>query len=92
MVKPGETFYSLSRRFGITEEQLGSLNGGLKPADLKAGAIIKVPGSPEELAAGERQPADTVRADSVPDLSAEQQGEGDRIPAHCAGVRRSTSP
>ena len=28
---------------------------------------IKVPGSPEELAAGERQPADTVRADSVPD-------------------------
>ncbi|MFQ7503634.1 MAG: LysM peptidoglycan-binding domain-containing protein [Alistipes finegoldii] len=52
IVKPGETFYSLSRRFGITEEQLGSLNGGLKPADLKAGAIIKVPGSPEELAAG----------------------------------------
>lgn len=38
MVKPGETFYSLSRRFGITEEQLGSLNGGLKPADLKAGS------------------------------------------------------
>ena len=73
MVKPGETFYSLSRRFGITEEQLGSLNGGLKPADLKAGAIIKVPGSPEELAAGERQPADTVRADSVPDLSADNR-------------------
>ena len=73
IVKPGETFYSLSRRFGITEEQLGSLNGGLKPADLKAGAIIKVPGSPEELAAGERQPADTVRADSVPDLSADNR-------------------
>ena len=73
MVKPGETFYSLSRRFGITEEQLGTLNGGLKPADLKAGAIIKVPGSPEELAAGERQPADTVRADSVPDLSADNR-------------------
>ena len=73
MVKPGETFYSLSRRFGITEEQLGTLNGGLKPADLKAGAIIKVPGSPEELAAGERQPADTLRADSVPDLSADNR-------------------
>ena len=73
MVKPGETFYSLSRRFSITEEQLGTLNGGLKPADLKAGAIIKVPGSPEELAAGERQPADTVRADSVPDLSADNR-------------------
>ena len=42
IVKPGETFYSLSRRFGITEDRLGTLNGGLKPADLKAGAIIKV--------------------------------------------------
>ena len=73
IVKPGETFYSLSRRFGITEDRLGTLNGGLKPADLKAGAIIKVPGSPEQLAAGERQPADTVRADSVPDLSADNR-------------------
>lgn len=71
MVKPGETFYSLSRRFGITEELLGALNGGLKPADLKAGAIIKVPGSPEELAAQGQQPADTLRADSIPDLFAD---------------------
>lgn len=44
IVHPGETFYSLSRRFGITEEELGRLNGGLKAADLKAGAMIKVPG------------------------------------------------
>ena len=86
MVKPGETFYSLSRRFGITEEQLGTLNGGLKPADLKAGAIIKVPGSPEELAAGERR-ARGLR----PRPLRRQQGEGDRIPrtaAQCDARRR----
>ncbi len=45
IVHPGETFYSLSRRFGITEEELGAMNNGLKPADLKAGAMIKVPGN-----------------------------------------------
>lgn len=48
IVRPGETFYSLSRRFGITEEELGALNNGLTPADLKAGAMIKVPGESED--------------------------------------------
>jgi len=43
MVHAGETFYALSRRFGISEQELSALNGGLQPADLKAGAIIKVP-------------------------------------------------
>lgn len=54
IVHPGETFYSLSHRFGITEEELGALNNGLKAADLKAGAMIKVPGrASEEPAAGD---------------------------------------
>ena len=57
IVRPGETFYSLSRRFGITEAELGALNGGLKAADLKAGAMIKVPGD------GQTAPAAT--ADSL---------------------------
>lgn len=51
IVHPGETFYSLSRRFGITEAELGALNGGMTPADLKAGAMIKVPGGPDRTAA-----------------------------------------
>lgn len=62
IVHAGETFYSLSRRFGITEEQLSALNGGLKPADLKAGAMIVVPGE------GRQTPlsaADTLRHDSL---------------------------
>lgn len=60
IVRPGETFYSLSRRFGISEEELGRLNGGLKPAELKAGSIIKVPGGNETGGA-----ADTLRRDSL---------------------------
>ncbi len=43
IVRPGETFYSLSRRFGTTEEELSRLNNGLQPADLKAGAMLKIP-------------------------------------------------
>lgn len=70
IVHPGETFYSLSRRFGITEEQLGALNGGLKAADLKAGAIIKVPGAPSSETPGDTQ-ADTLQRDSLPDVYAD---------------------
>ena len=50
IVRPGETFYSLSRRFGITEAELGALNGFLR-------AMIKVPGD------GQTAPAAT--ADSL---------------------------
>lgn len=53
IVRPGETFYSLSHRFGITEQELSALNGGLKAADLKAGAMLKVPGSAEPATAAE---------------------------------------
>lgn len=63
IVHAGETFYSLSRRFGITEEQLSALNGGLKPADLKAGAMIVVPGEDKKEPAATE---DTLRRDSLP--------------------------
>lgn len=46
VVQAGETVYSLSRRFGITEQefaQLNDLSGGLK-----AGAMIRVPQSKSE--------------------------------------------
>lgn len=43
VVQKGDTFYSLSKRFAITEEALSSLNNGLKPQDLKAGAMIRIP-------------------------------------------------
>lgn len=66
IVQPGETFYSLARRFGTTEAQLSALNGGLQAADLKAGAMLKVPG--QTLAAHEEHPsADTVFEQPAPD-------------------------
>lgn len=68
MVHPGETFYSLSHRFGISEEELGRLNGGLRAADLKAGAIIKVPAAPDGQAAISRP--DTLAGEG------QSQGQG----------------
>ena len=41
VVQPGETIYSLSRRFGITEEEFARLND--VSAGLKAGAMIRIP-------------------------------------------------
>ncbi len=61
LVHAGETFYALARRFGTTEAGLSALNGGLQPADLKAGAIIKVPADRAAAAAGgttQARPAD----------------------------------
>lgn len=52
VVHIGETFYSISRRFAISEEDLSELNDGLRPEDLKVGAIIKVPGTPRALTDG----------------------------------------
>lgn len=64
MVHPGETFYSLSHRFGISEEELGRLNDGLRAADLKAGAIIKVPAP--DAAAPDGQSAVASHPDTLP--------------------------
>ena len=41
MVQPGDTFYSLGRRYGTTEEQIRSLNA--LPEGLKAGGLIMLP-------------------------------------------------
>lgn len=71
IVQPGDTFYALSHRYGIGEAELSALNDGLQPADLKAGALLKVPSgdSPEPDADGacdslqnaSVEPRDTVR-------------------------------
>lgn len=63
MVHAGETFYALARRFGTTEAHLSALNGGLQPADLKAGAIIKIPvASAAAGPAPENPAADSIRS------------------------------
>lgn len=45
VVKPGETIYSLSRRYGITEAEFAQLNDVSQ--GLKAGAIIRIPRAKE---------------------------------------------
>ena len=46
VVKPGETIYSLSRRFGISEKDFMANNDVAN--GLKAGAVIRIPQSKEE--------------------------------------------
>lgn len=80
IVHPGETFYSLSRRFGISETELSQLNGGLKPADLKAGAMIKIPQLDGAVTA---EVTDSLHRDSV--VTAEPLA----IPIEFRALRRS---
>ena len=80
IVHPGETFYSLSRRFGISETELSQLNGGLKPADLKAGAMIKIPQLDGAVTA---EVADSLHRDSM--AASERQV----VPVEFRALRRS---
>lgn len=56
LVKKGETFYSISHLYGITEQMLAEMNDNLRPEQLKAGAMLRI--------AGERNGADP-KADSL---------------------------
>ena len=59
VVQAGETIYSLSRRFGITEEEFARLND--VSAGLKAGAMIRIPRSEQaEEVAEVEQPHSTA--------------------------------
>ena len=62
VVKPGETIYSLSRRYGITEAEFAQLNDVSQ--GLKAGAIIRIPRAKEVeqevVAEADNTPAQTT--------------------------------
>ncbi|MBQ4278408.1 MAG: LysM peptidoglycan-binding domain-containing protein [Rikenellaceae bacterium] len=62
MVERGETIYSLSRQYDISEEDLRRYNATVLENGLKAGTIIKIPARhvPETVA---EQPDTTVRPD-----------------------------
>ena len=66
-VVAGETLYSLSRRYGITEDELLALNGLSDYTQLKAGMVIRVCGdvaAPADIVTGEAVVAD-VEADEI---------------------------
>lgn len=62
VVQPGETIYSLSRRYGITEAEFAQLNDVSQ--GLKAGAIIRIPKAKEAeqvvVAEADNAPAQTT--------------------------------
>lgn len=67
IVQKGDTFYSLSRRFGITEEQLGAMNDGLQAADLKLGAMLRIQTKrPENNPQVGAEPADSSDSPAFP--------------------------
>lgn len=57
-VQPGETVYSLSRRFGLSEEQFMAINNLSSSADLKAGMSVrtKVEEAETDAAVAEQRP------------------------------------
>jgi LysM repeat protein len=42
-IKPGDTFYSLARKFNTTAEAIASVNTGVNPNNLKPGVLICIP-------------------------------------------------
>lgn len=74
VVQAGETIYSLSRRYGITEEEFATLND--ISMGLKAGAMIRVPKpqEAEEVAAAEQKEEGLKEGENVVfrSLTAEQ--------------------
>ncbi|MGI5901109.1 MAG: LysM peptidoglycan-binding domain-containing protein [Desulfitobacteriia bacterium] len=42
-IKPGDTFYSIAKRFNTTVASLRSVNPGLNPKDLQIGQLIYIP-------------------------------------------------
>lgn len=79
IVQAGETFYSLSHRYGITEAELGAMNDGLRPEELRAGAMIRVPGTgggaAADTVAEETPAADTLRRSVPVEFRALRRGE-----------------
>jgi membrane-bound lytic murein transglycosylase D len=57
VVRPGETLYSLARRYGVTPQALASLNGISPQAGVKVGQTLKVRAGTERTAVASAEPA-----------------------------------
>lgn len=85
MVARGETMYGLAKRFETTEELLSSMNGGLQAADLKAGAIIKVPTDGAEMtdepvdSLSTAEPAGPTELAAIPRVDFRALDSGERL-------------
>jgi LysM repeat protein len=52
-VAPGDTLWSLSRRFGVSLETMLSLNGEVDPNRLRVGQLVTIPGQGQPVAASD---------------------------------------
>lgn len=43
VVRLGDTFYSIARRYGVTVEQVAAANRGVEPASLRIGQRLLIP-------------------------------------------------
>ncbi len=68
VVQPKETIYSLSRRYGMSEQEFIELNN--LQSGLKAGAIIRVPNGKSTAETAAVEPADSVIHETVDTLPA----------------------
>ena len=63
-VRRRDTFYSLSKRYNVSEEEIRKYNPELQWGGLKVGQIIRIP-KPSIQAESRFAPADTIPADSM---------------------------
>jgi len=66
-VVPGDTLSSISRRSGLSLASIVGANGGIRPADLRPGVRLWLPGATPKVVqaviAGRRKPGDAIPAD-----------------------------
>lgn len=79
VVEPGQTLYSLSKKYNVSIEDLNELNPELRTMGLKAGQTIKVPGSQYPSAAS--QNSQTTQPAQKPQQSSTQAKPAGRQPA-----------
>ena len=65
VVQPGETLFSIARRYGLTVEQLAFANGITNPSLIYAGQVLIIPGGESSAAPPGGQTYTVVRGDTL---------------------------
>jgi LysM repeat protein len=75
VVRPGETLYSLAKRYGVPLDRLQAANGLAAPDRVRAGASLRIPDAATVRAGqGDGSPRRTARAGKRPEKSAAAKG------------------
>lgn len=74
-VSPGDTLFSLSRRYGVSVDALLSANNLSSPQDLMAGQHLRVPGGPVQVADASPAPSSSAASSSDPEVYRVQDGD-----------------